>query len=183
MGVSHILHLGKSGLETLLSSIIFFYSHFSLLLVALIPSFIRAYQMWNHLQTPILFEVLVELTRVILFILMFCLMSKSNVKGLKQREFWNGLGQSCALHMKKNWPSVFIAQIIVFIVILYGLGNLLLSTIVTGALIPITDMLNFKSFEHTAAYNAYLYFLKNMSVIPLALVYTLKMFGVRPSHL
>ncbi|MBT2215711.1 hypothetical protein KK120_07740 [Virgibacillus dakarensis] len=181
MVFSEVWRFGKIGLETFLSSILFFYSHLSLVLISLIPSFTRAYQMWN-LQSPIWLEVIVELTRVILLLLIISIMSKSNANELRQREFWERLGKSCSIQMKKNWPYGFLAQIIVFVVFLFGLGNLLIRLIVSGSLIPIIEMSGIKSYEYATAYNAYLYFLKNMSVIPLAMVYILKMCGVKTTN-
>lgn len=41
-------------LNTFQSSVIFFYSHISLIIISLIPSSIRSVQMWRHLTTPFL---------------------------------------------------------------------------------------------------------------------------------
>lgn len=182
MGFSDLLRYGNYGLNTLFSSVLFFYRHISLLIIALIPSCIRAYQMWNQLQVPMLFEVLVELTRIILFLLMVCLMTKENLTSFWYKNFWQRFGNSCSLHLKKNWPYFFLAEIVIFLVFLYGLGNLVIIVIVNLSLTPILDILEINSVEHSAesAHNAYLFFLKNMSVIPLAMVYILKMLGVKP---
>lgn len=181
MNFSSLWRYGKYGMDTLLSSICFFYSHVTLLLISLIPSCIRAFQMWNHLQVPILFEVIVESARIILFLFMICLMSKAKIKSLLEKDFWQRLRDSCSMHLQKNWPLVFIAQIVIFVLFLYGLGNLMINTIVNSSLSTILDMLKINSVEHAAdsAHNAYLYFLKNMSIIPISLVYMLNMFGVK----
>jgi len=180
MGFSDLLRYGKYGLHTLFSSILFFYRHFSLLIFALIPSCIRAYQMWNQLQVPMLFEVLVELTRIVLFLLMVCLMATEKLTSLWHKNFWQRLSHSCSLHLKKNWPHFFLAQIVIFLVFLYGLGNLAIVVIVNLSLTPILDILEINSVEHftESAHNAYVFFLKNMSIIPLAIVYMLTMLGV-----
>ncbi|MFD0868019.1 hypothetical protein [Paenibacillus residui] len=184
MGFSDLMRYGKYGLHTLFSSVLFFYRHLSLLILALIPSCIRAYQMWNQLQVPMVFEILVELTRIVLFLLMLCLMTTGNLTSLWRKRFWQRLGDSCSLHLKKNWPCFFLAQIVIFLVFLYGLGNLAIIVIENLSLTPILDILDINSVEHSAqsAYNAYLFFLKNMSVIPLAMVYILIMLGVGPTN-
>ncbi|MBW8347899.1 hypothetical protein K0H71_00390 [Bacillus sp. IITD106] len=181
MVLSDIWRFGKLGLETFLSSLLFFYSYLSLLLISLIPSLIRAYQMFN-VQTPVWSEVVVGLTRIFLILLMISILSKNHVIKLGKKEFWDRLAKSCSVQMKKNWPYGFISQIIVFIAILFGLGNLLIELIVRSSLIPIMEILGFKSYDNTAAHNAYLFFLKNMSVIPLAIVFILKMCGVKPTN-
>jgi len=181
MRISEALQFGKSGLQTLQTSILFFYSHLSLLMIALIPSFIRAFQMWSH-QSPIWLEIIVELTRVFLVLVMICIISKQSIKNIRDKEFWDGLGKQCSLHVKKNWPYHFTAQVIVFIVLLFGLGNLLIKLIVSASIIPIIEILGIKSYEFTAAYDAYLFFLKNMTVIPLAMVFVIKMCGIRQTN-
>ncbi|MEI3613134.1 hypothetical protein [Pseudogracilibacillus sp. SO30301A] len=181
MKSSEILQFGKSGLKTLLASIVFFYSHLSLILIALIPSLIRAFQMLND-QSPIWLEVIVELTRLLLILVMICMMSKQSIKNIGDKEYWNRLGKQCSLHFKRNWPYHFTAQIIVFIVLLFGLGNLLIKIIVSGSLTPMIEILGFKSFGYKESYNAYLFFLKNMTVIPLAIVFILKMCGIKPTN-
>ncbi|MDY0404493.1 hypothetical protein P5G51_002885 [Virgibacillus sp. 179-BFC.A HS] len=181
MVLSEIWRFCKLGLETFLSSLLFFYSHLSLLLISLIPSVIRAYQMFNS-QTPVWSEVVVGLTRIFLILLMISILTKNHVIKLGKKGFWDRLVKSCSVQMKKNWPYGFMSQFIVFIAILFGLGNLLIALIVRSSLIPVIEILGFKSYDYTAAHNAYLFFLKNMSVIPLAIVFILKMCGVKPTN-
>src|SRR5699024_608046 len=180
MRTSEVLQFGRSGLNTLLASIIFFYSHLTLISIAFIPSFIRAFQMWSH-PSSIWLEIIVVLTRVLLVLMMISMMAEQSIKSIRYKKFWDSLGKQCSLHVKKNWPYRFTAQIIVFIVLLFGLGNLLITCIVGGSLIPIIEILDVKSFEYSAAYDAYLFFLKNMTVIPLAIIFILKMCGVKPT--
>ncbi|PWU69840.1 MULTISPECIES: hypothetical protein [Gracilibacillus] len=179
MELSTIWRYGKTGLKTFLLSLQFFYSHLSLLSLSLIPALFRTYQMWND-QTPIWLEIIVELTRVVLILLMIRLMSKSSFRRLRQRSFWDNLVEICTIQVKRNWPYRFIAQIIVFVVLLFGLGNFLISLIVNQTLDPLMGMIGLQAYEYSHAHDAYLFFLKNMSVIPLAMVYILKMCGVKP---
>ncbi|ARA98188.1 MULTISPECIES: hypothetical protein [Geobacillus] len=179
MRISDVLKYGKIGLETFGASILFFYSHLSLLLISLVPSLSRAFQMLMD-ESPIWLEVIVTLTRVFLFLMMISLMSKSNLNELKEKQFWDKLMQSCSTYFNKNWPYGFISQMIVFIVLLTGLGNLLI-ILISGLFTSTLEWLDIKPAEPTAAYDACVYFLKNMSVIPLALVYVLKMCGVKPT--
>jgi hypothetical protein len=181
MSFSSLWHYGKHGMDTLLSSISFFYSHATFLLISLIPSCIRAYQMWNRMQVPVLFEIIVELARVFLFLFMICLMSKAKIKSLLEKDFWQRLRDSCSTHLQKNWPNVFIAQIVIFVLFLYGLGNFVLNTIVNISLPAIFDMLKINTADHAAdsARSACVFFLKNMSIIPISLVFMLNMFGVK----
>lgn len=179
MRISEVLRFGKIGLVTFQSSVLFFYSHLSLLFISLVPALSRAFQMWMP-ESPIWLELIVGLTRVFLFLLMISIMTKSSFSELKKRKFWNKLIHSCSTYFNKNWPYGFISQIIVFIVLLYGLGNLII-ILISGLLTPVIELLGIKPYDPTATYDACVYFLKNMSVIPIALVYVLKMCGVKPT--
>src|SRR5690606_11583187 len=57
---------GIAGIRTFTSSIAFFYRHPSLFLLSLVPSSLRFYQMWNHLQTPAWMEVALLAARLLL---------------------------------------------------------------------------------------------------------------------
>lgn len=178
MTYSGFLRIGKYGIVTFLLSTRFFFSHLSLLLVAFIPALLRAYQMLKP-ETTIWLEIIVELTRVIMILLMICLLSKTNVTDLRRMPFWNGLWKLFLLHMKNNWPYGIVAQIIVFLALVYGMGNLLIS-IVSGSFVPTLVTFGLDPYGHIAVHNACLFFLKNMTVIPLTMVYFLLMCGINP---
>ncbi len=176
-----VWHAGKYGLNTLLSSIQFFYRHLSLVFLSLIPSSLRAYQMWNPANAPFWIGIIVELARIILVLCIICFISKASIKTLRSKAFWNKFGNLLAAQLKNNWPHRFIAQIVIFIAILYGFGNFLLAGI-SKAVIPFIDVQRFESYDPSNAYNACLFFLKNMSIIPLAIVYLFKVCGLKPMH-
>lgn len=176
MVLSEIWHNRKVGVETLLNSIKFFYSHLTLLLVSLIPSTIRAIQML-HEDTPVLLEGVVFITRIFLFIIIIIIMTKSNLHELRNKSFWDKITNSSANEFKKNWPYGFLAQIIVFVVFLFGIGNLLI--VLFSHLF--VEIISFPSFDTDAVYNASVYFLKNMSVIPLTMVYIIYICGLKPN--
>lgn len=178
MGRSQTNRFVKIGLETFLTSLYFFYSHGSLVLLSLIPSLTRAIQMW-YSETPLWSEAIVGTTRVFLFLFIVTALTRSSLHQLKDNAFWNKLLQSCSRHFEINWPHGVISQIIAFIILLYGIGNgliILASTLFISAM----DTLGVNLADTAAAKDACIYFLKNMSVIPLAIVFILKMLGVKP---
>ncbi|GFZ88560.1 hypothetical protein GCM10010978_30160 [Compostibacillus humi] len=178
MRLTEANHFVKIGLETFLTSIHFFYSRGSLVLLSLIPSFTRALQMW-YSETPLWSEAIVGAARVILFFLIVTLLTKSSFHTLIDKGFWNKLLQKCSKQLEKNWPQGVISQIVVFIVLLYGAGNvliLLVSTLFFSAM----DSIGINLADAAAAKDTFIFLLKNMSVIPLAIVFILKMLGVKP---
>lgn len=177
MAIKKILDWSMEGINTFLSSVVFFYSHAELVLISLIPSLFRSFQMGHNLDTPLWMEFVVELTRIILFLLIVGRLSEVGVKKMFQKEFWNRLGNVCSIQIEKNWPHIFIAQLIVFIVILFGLMNLLIQLTVSISLSTFMDFFDIQN-NYETAYNAFLFFLKNMSVIPLSMVFVLKMSGI-----
>lgn len=157
----------------------FFYSHLSLVALSLIPSTFRLIQMWNRLQTPLWMEIVVESTRVVLFFLILSLMAKTDIQALFRKEFWDNCGKSVAVHLERNWPFVFISQIVVFVVVMYWLMNILFEFILNQGTVPRTmSLLGIESYDNESAYNAMLFFIKNMTIIPMSMAYILRMCGV-----
>lgn len=169
----------KTGMSTFTSTVIFFYGKLPLVLISIIPSSLRSYQMLHHLDTPVWMEIFVGLTRVLLFMLIIAWLSKNNAKELFRKEFWDRLGEVASIEMKGNWPHIFVAQLIVFFIFLYGLMNLLIQLIAGISLVPLIGLLDIQDYEQETLRNSLIFFLKNMSVIPLSMVYVLKMCGVR----
>lgn len=156
----------------------FFYRHPALVLISLIPSSFRFIQMWNDLNTPVWMEVVVESTRVVLFFLMLALMSGAGFPAVFDSALWRRWQRSMKIELERNWPWAFLAQIAVFIIGLYVLLNttlewLLNPSFVDGAM----RIAGVKSYDYDQVYTAGLFFLKNMSVIPLSMVYILRMLG------
>lgn len=180
MNTTELLRYGKTGLNTLVDSITFFYRHVSLLIISLIPAGIRLYQMWNELKTPFWLEVIVEIARLFLCLVMIAYLTNANWQTMRKKRFWKQLATTCSFHLQKHWPHVFLAQIAVFFICLYAIGNLAVTMVVQLSLVPILNLLNIAATEHAleAGHNAYVFFLKNMSIIPLTIVYMLNMFGV-----
>lgn len=178
MKVSEIWRFSNFGIETFLSSVKFFYCHITLLIVSLIPSTIRAFQMMNQ-NLPLWLEGVVGITRIFLFLLIVSFLGNIHIRELKHKDFWEKFAQTCSIQFKKSWPHGFFAQICVFIVLLYGLGNLLI-ILMSKIFILLLGAFEIYGSDTTALYNASVYFLKNMSVIPLSIVYILYMCGARP---
>jgi len=174
-----ILVWSKIGMGTFTSTVIFFYSNVPLVLISIIPSSFRSYQMLHHLDTPVWMEIFVGLTRILLFMLIIAWLSKNKTKELFRKEFWDRLGKVASIEMKRNWPHIFLAQLIVFLIFLYGLMNLLIQLIVGLSLVPLTGLLDIQDYDQESLRYSLVFFLKNMSVIPLSMVYILKMCGVR----
>ncbi len=180
MKLTEILRFCKIGIETFLSSIQFFYGHMILLIISFVPSLIRAFQMWFQ-DTPLWLEVIVGLARVLLFLVIISIMSNHALSELRQKKCWEKIAQTCSLQFEKNWPYGFISQIFAFIILLYGLGNLLI-VLFSSLVISALEWSGINITNPTALYNAWIYFLKNMSVIPLAIVFILKMCGMRATN-
>lgn len=160
------------------SSITLFYGHVSILLLAFIPSFIRAFQMLQNLETPFILEIIVQITRLTMFIIMISLLENRTFDAIKRKEFWDEVLSNASIKLKEHFPRVFIAQFVIFILLLAGLGNFIIEIVVQYSLSNIVELLNLKGYDEQAVHDAYVYFLKNMSVIPLAMVYVLKVFGI-----
>jgi len=73
---------------------------------------------------------------------------------------------------------VLLAQIAGFLLLVYGLMNGLIAVIVNeGTVRMAAEMAGFGHDKREAASNAVVYFLKNMSVIPMTMVYLARMIG------
>lgn len=147
-------------MNTFTSTLAFFYSNPALVLISLLPSCLRAYQMLYHLNTSFWVEILVGLSRMILFLLIFAYLSKSEAKELLQKGFWDEFGKVASKQMSINWPYVFIAQSIVFVVVLFGLMNLLVQLIVEISFTPLVNLLDIPYYDHNASRKALVFFLK-----------------------
>lgn len=177
MEFSEVLRYGKVGLNSLRSSIKFFYSHLSLVLLSLVPSFTRAFQMWNE-TTPFWSEAIVGLARVLLAIFIVSFASKISIKAMLDKKKWESFITICTQRFNKNWPKGFLAQIIVFIVFLYGLGNLLI-IFLSSLIVPTLNLVGVEVQNTSTFYNASVYFLKNISIIPLTIVFVLILCGAK----
>src|SRR5690606_19361578 len=143
-----------------------------------IPSTFRYIQMWNDLHTPMWMEIAVESTRVVLFLLIFARMSKSAFKDVFKSSLWSRWQYSLKVELERNWPWTFLAQIAVFIIGLYVLMNSLIEWLLNPAFVKAAmSIFGAAHYDYDRIYVAALFFLKNMSVIPLSMVYILRMFG------
>lgn len=167
----------RVGFHTLFTSIRFFYKHGTLLIISLIPAFCRAIQMLSF-NNSILLEGIVSIARITLFVFILSFLTKVPLHKLKSNEFWTKLFHLSSKKFEKYWPYGVVAQIIVFIVFLFGVGNGLIY-LISHLFIHIVQPYIIGGIEVTALYYASVYFLKNISVIPLALVYIVHLFGVK----
>jgi len=165
------------GIRLFFWSISFFYRHPSLVLLSLIPSTFRFIQMWND-RVPVWMEVIVESTRVVLFFLAIAIMSESKLRAVLGHELWKRWNHSLKVELERNWPFTFLAQILVFAIGLYGLGNSVIEWLLHPAFVTwLMAALGFETFDYDQVFTASLFFLKNMTVIPLSIVYILRMLG------
>jgi len=168
----------SDGVRLFVWSIGFFYRHLSLVLLSLIPSTFRFIQMWNDLNTPLWMEIAVESTRVVLFLLILALMHRSGFRDVFDSALWKRWQRSLKIELERNWPVTFLAQIAVFIIGLYVLMNTTLEWLLNPAFMKgYMVLLGMEEYDYDQVYTAALFFLKNMSVIPLSMVYILRMLG------
>ncbi|WP_228409487.1 hypothetical protein [Radiobacillus deserti] len=137
--------------------------------------------MLQNLDTPLILELVVESTRIIMFVLMVPLLEKREYAVIKQKTFWDELLASASLKLKNNFPHIFIAQLVIYILILAVLGNVLIRILVNSSFLYIIELFSLDGYAESAVYHAYLYFLKNISIIPLTMVFVLKVIGVGQS--
>jgi hypothetical protein len=167
-----------AGIRLFFWSIQFFYRHPSLILLSLIPSTVRFIQMWNDLRTPFWMEIVVESTRVVLFFLIFALMSKSALRDVFGKEVWSRWNYSLKIELERNWPVVFLAQTAVFLIGFYWLMNSTLEWLLNPTFVNwLASIVGAASFDYDQFFTSALFFLKNISVIPLSIVYILRMLG------
>ncbi|AGA59476.1 hypothetical protein Theco_3430 [Thermobacillus composti KWC4] len=156
----------------------FFYTHAGFVVLSLVPASFRAVQMWRELNTPMWMEIVVELSRVVLLALILARLEKLPVRLLLRKAFWNDFRTRCAAYLGRHWPHVLLAQIAGFLLLVYGLMNGLIAVIVNeGTVRMAAEMAGFGHDKREAASNAMVYFLKNMSVIPMTMVYLARMIG------
>lgn len=168
----------RAGTGLFLWTFAFFYGHLSLVIISLIPSTFRVLQRLQAWHAPIWMEICVEATRVVLFLLIIALMEKINVRRLFQKSYWIEFHARYTAHMKHNWPEIFIVQLIAFVVLMYVLMNGLISLIVNeytvNAFMKITSI---KHYDEKTIAECIIFFLKNMSIIPMSIVYIVRMLG------
>jgi hypothetical protein len=168
----------SSGVHLFFWSIGFFYRHLSLVLISLIPSTFRFIQMWRDLNTPLWMEIVVESTRVVLFLLILALMHRSGFRDVFDSALWQRWQRNLKIVLEHNWPATFIAQIAVFIIGLYIVLNTTLEWLLNPSFMKgYMWLLGIETYDYDQVYRAALYFLKNMSVIPLSMVFILRMLG------
>lgn len=167
------------GIRLLVWSISFFYRHPSLVLLSLIPSTFRFIQMWNDLYTPIWMEGMVESSRVVLFFLVIARMSKAKFQAVFQQELWKRWNYSLKIELERNWPVTFLAQLFVFVIGPYWLMNSAIEWLLHPAFVTwLMGAFGVETSLYDQMFTACLFFLKNMSVIPLSIVYILRMLGL-----
>ena len=167
-----------NGVQLLFWSIAFFYRHLSLVLLSLIPSTFRFFQMWHDLNTPMWMEIVVESTRVVLFFLILALMHRSGFRDVFNAALWQRWQRGLKIELERNWPLTFLAQIAFFIIGLYVFMNSTLEWLLNPTFMKgYMRLLGVETYDYDQVYTAALFFLKNMSVIPLSMVYILRMLG------
>jgi hypothetical protein len=167
------------GIRLFFWSIAFFYRHPSLVLLSLIPSAFRFIQMWNELRTPMWMEVIVEFSRVVLFFLVIARMSGSKLNAVFNQALWKRWNHSLKIELERNWPLTFIAQMAVFVIGLYWLMNSIIEWLLNPSIVTwLMAVFGAEPLHYDQMYTACQFFLKNMSVIPLSIVYILRMLGM-----
>ncbi len=177
-----IPHLKKGlleGIRLFFWTFSFFYRHLSFIILSLLPSLFRVVQSWNQFQTPIWMEVFVEFSRVVLFFFIIAFMMNGSIQHLSQKEFWKSVQKHFEWNIRQNWPHVIIGQILIFIICLYGLMNLLFELLLNETTVQmIMILLQIEEYDQHLARESLLFFVKNMSIIPMSMVYILRMLGI-----
>lgn len=177
--IRHMKQGFMEGIRLFFWTFAFFYRHLSLVILSLVPSLFRVMQSWNQFQTPIWMEVMVEISRVVLFFLMIAIMMNRSVKDLFQRKFWESVQKNFDITIRHHWPHVIIFQILIFIICLYWLMNSLFEFLLNKATVQIImSLIHIEEYDDLTARDSLLFFLKNMSIIPMSMVYLLRMFGI-----
>jgi hypothetical protein len=168
-----------AGIRLFVWSIAFFYRHPGLVLLSLIPSTFRFIQMWNELHTPAWMEIIVESTRVLLFFYIFALMSNSKFNAVFKQAIWKRWNHSLKIELERNWPVTFMAQVLVFVIGLYWLMNSAIERLLNPSFVAwFMAIFGMETYSYDRVFTASLFFLKNMTVIPLSIVYILRTLGV-----
>lgn len=167
-----------AGLGLHYSVFVFFYSHLSLVILSLIPATFRFVQMWHESRTPIWMEGAVEGTRVVIFLLMIAFLEKTEITSLFKKDFWEKWNQQFTEHFERNWPRTIVPQIVAFIIVMYLLMNTLIEFFLSLGTVPgVMSLLGIEHYDSEVAYTAVLFFVKNMTIIPMSMVYILRLCG------
>lgn len=170
--------LAREGARLIFGAFSFFYRHPVLVVLSLIPSTFRVVQRVQDFDAAFWMEAVVEGTRVLLFVLIIARLERVGVLRLTQKEFWAGYNLRFTSCMSRNWPRVTIAQIVAFIVIMYALMNMLLQWIVNEHTVAaVEDLIGARWGDRTVIVESVMFFLKNMSIIPLSIVCVARMCG------
>lgn len=144
-----------------LSSVTLYFSHLSLVGISLIPALGRSFQMWG--AVPGWVELVVEIPRVLLLLLMIRFLTQSNIW---QSSTWKDIWKVMKRHIPKNWQEI-VVQLIVILGVFY-LINTAISWIWSEKHVGM--ILGSLQTQHNipAAVDTFIFFTKNMTVIPIA---------------
>ena len=178
--IIHQLRQGlMEGIRLFFWTFAFFYRHLSLVILSLIPTSFRVMQSWHQFDTPIWMEVVVEFSRVVLFFLIIAIMLNARIKQLFQKELWQTIKKQVQNYMRQSWPYITIGQILIFIICMYGLMNFLFEFLINKESVQIImNAISIDNYDEKIAHDTIIFFIKNLSIIPMSLVYILRMLGI-----
>ncbi|CAM3906838.1 MULTISPECIES: hypothetical protein [Paenibacillus] len=144
-----------SGPQLLMRVIVFYAAHVQLIVLSVVPSSVRAYQI-HYQYNPLIFEIIVEASRLLMVLLAVYFGNMSPGK-IYRVQTWKSLFQkliSRTSSMKNSdWIQAVVSYMLLMAII--GLFNLIIGSFITSS--------------------ALVYFIKNITVIPITLLSVLKL--------
>lgn len=175
---SSLARWAREGIGLFLWTFAFFYGHLVFVFLSLIPSSFRVLQSLGGFQTPVWMEVVVEASRLVLFMLIIARMERVGIRQLFEKTFWKDYNQRFTVHIKPHWPQLLIAQLVAFVLLMYALMNALFGWIVNERTVGILmERANIDGYSVETITASLLFFVKNMSNIPMSMVYVARMVG------
>lgn len=149
-----------------------YFTHLSLVAISLIPAVGRSFQMWG--TAPGWVELVVELPRLLLILLMIRFLTQATLRHLSS---WKSIGRKMKEHIKTKWVEI-IAQLIVILAVFFLINTAISWIWSENHVGMILDALQIQH-DVPAAVNTFIFFTKNMTVIPIATICYLQLLGIK----
>jgi hypothetical protein len=166
-------------LELLFCSAAIYFTHLILIAISIIPAAIRATQMLdNKYLSSHALEAVAGISRVVLVFAIIGVGTNASIIGILSGQALTESFYESFLYAKVAWPSI-ILQVILF-GLLFGLINLLIGHIVRK--VSAAESPAASSSRKIGVGNAVLFVIKNALIIPISLIYLLRVVGLIPKH-
>jgi hypothetical protein len=165
-------------LKLLSWSAAFYFTHFILIAISIVPAAIRAVQMLhNKYLSSNALEAVAGIARLVLIFAIIGVGVKAGLAGvLSGQALTESIYQSFR-YARVNWPSI-ILQVLLF-ALLFGLINLLIAYVVKRvSTAKLSQSPEAGSSRKTSVGNAVLFVIKNTLVIPIGMIYLLRVVGM-----